>query len=128
MGVCKPEGCFCPRCLALFNEYCGGSWTREELAHHLLDKTGGTQRKAAENPGKKKIFPFCRISRTPADGAAPSGGPVPEGDDGCQKKHCHPAAKREIGPWPDIFRADPLGNKGGSPEESGEKKKEKILL
>ncbi len=40
MGVCKPEGCFCPRCLALFNEYCGGSWTREELAHHLLDKTG----------------------------------------------------------------------------------------
>ena len=40
MGVCKPEGCFCPRCLRLFNEYCGGNWTREELAHHLYDQTG----------------------------------------------------------------------------------------
>lgn len=40
MGVCKPEGCFCPRCLEQFNAETGGNWTREELAHHLNDQTG----------------------------------------------------------------------------------------
>lgn len=35
LGVYKPQGCFCPRCLAAFNARSGGSWTRAELAEKL---------------------------------------------------------------------------------------------
>ena len=38
LGVCKPDGCFCPRCIAAFNAKTGGRWTREELARRLYDK------------------------------------------------------------------------------------------
>ena len=37
MGVCKPNGCFCDRCLKAFNAETGSSWTREPLAEKLLD-------------------------------------------------------------------------------------------
>lgn len=37
LGVCKPEGCFCGRCLAAFNEFSGGGWTREALVARLFD-------------------------------------------------------------------------------------------
>ncbi|MBR1587174.1 MAG: hypothetical protein IJ658_02505 [Kiritimatiellae bacterium] len=36
LGVCKPEGCFCPRCLEAFNAKTGGSWTREALVARLF--------------------------------------------------------------------------------------------
>ena len=35
LGVCKADGCFCPRCLAAFNAKTGGSWTREALVAKL---------------------------------------------------------------------------------------------
>ena len=35
MGVSKPDGCFCPRCIAAFNAKTGGSWTREALVAKL---------------------------------------------------------------------------------------------
>lgn len=36
LGVCKPHGCFCPRCIAAFNEKTGGNWTRETLVERLF--------------------------------------------------------------------------------------------
>ena len=36
LGVCKPHGCFCPRCIAAFNEKAGGNWTRETLVERLF--------------------------------------------------------------------------------------------
>ena len=38
MGVSKPDGCFCPRCIAAFNAKTGGSWTRETLVAKLYSK------------------------------------------------------------------------------------------
>ena len=38
LGIHKPNGCFCPRCIAAFNEKTGGSWTRETLAAKLFSK------------------------------------------------------------------------------------------
>ena len=38
LGVHKPDGCFCPRCIAAFNAKTGGRWTREELARRLYDR------------------------------------------------------------------------------------------
>ena len=35
LGVCKPDGCFCPRCIAAFNAKTGGNWTRETLVERL---------------------------------------------------------------------------------------------
>ena len=39
LGICKPNGCFCDRCIAAFNAKTGGRWTREELAKWLFDKS-----------------------------------------------------------------------------------------
>ena len=38
LGVCKPEGCFCDRCIAAFNAKTGGNWTRETLVAKLFSK------------------------------------------------------------------------------------------
>ena len=38
MGISKPDGCFCPRCVAAFNEKTGGRWTRETLVGKLYSK------------------------------------------------------------------------------------------
>ena len=38
LGVCKADGCFCPRCLAAFNAKTGGEWTREALVAKLYSK------------------------------------------------------------------------------------------
>ena len=38
LGIHKPNGCFCPRCIAAFNKKTGGSWTRETLAAKLFSK------------------------------------------------------------------------------------------
>ena len=38
LGICKPHGCFCPRCIAAFNERTGGHWTREELVARLFSE------------------------------------------------------------------------------------------
>lgn len=38
LGVCKPMGCFCDRCLAAFNAKTGGNWTRETLVSRLFSK------------------------------------------------------------------------------------------
>ena len=38
LGVSKPDGYFCPRCLAAFNANTGGSWTRETLVAKLYSK------------------------------------------------------------------------------------------
>ena len=38
LGVVKPDGCFCDRCIAAFNAKTGGNVTREELAKRLYDK------------------------------------------------------------------------------------------
>lgn len=38
MGVSKPQGCFCDRCLAAFNAKTGGNWTRAALAAKLNGK------------------------------------------------------------------------------------------
>ncbi len=35
LGVCKPDGCFCDRCIAAFNAKTGGAWTRETLVAAL---------------------------------------------------------------------------------------------
>ena len=39
LGVCKPNGCFCDRCIAAFNAKTGGNWTRETLTSRLFSKT-----------------------------------------------------------------------------------------
>ena len=39
LGVCKPEGCFCDRCIAAFNAKTGGNWTRETLVERLFSDT-----------------------------------------------------------------------------------------
>ena len=36
LGISKPMGCFCDRCIAAFNAKTGGSWTRESLAERLF--------------------------------------------------------------------------------------------
>ncbi len=36
LGVHKPEGCFCDRCIAAFNAKTGGNWTRETLVARLF--------------------------------------------------------------------------------------------
>ncbi len=36
LGVHKPEGCFCDRCIAAFNAKTDGHWTRETLVEHLF--------------------------------------------------------------------------------------------
>ena len=38
LGVHKPQGCFCDRCIAAFNAKTGGSWTRETLVAKLFSK------------------------------------------------------------------------------------------
>ena len=38
LGVHKPHGCFCDRCIAAFNAKTGGSWTRESLVERLFSK------------------------------------------------------------------------------------------
>ena len=35
LGVFKPDGCFCPRCIAAFNAKTDGNWTRETLVERL---------------------------------------------------------------------------------------------
>ena len=47
MGVFKPNGCFCPRCLAAFNAKTGSSWTREALAAKLYASTAREPVRAA---------------------------------------------------------------------------------
>ena len=39
LGIHKPEGCFCDRCIAAFNAKTGGSWTRETLVAKLFSKS-----------------------------------------------------------------------------------------
>ncbi len=36
LGIHKPEGCFCDRCIAAFNAKTGGNWTRETLVARLF--------------------------------------------------------------------------------------------
>ena len=38
LGISKPMGCFCGRCIAAFNAKTGGSWTREALVARLFSK------------------------------------------------------------------------------------------
>ena len=38
LGVCKPQGCFCDRCIAAFNAKTSGKWTRESLTARLFSK------------------------------------------------------------------------------------------
>ena len=38
LGVHKPNGCFCGRCIAAFNAKTGGCWTRETLAAKIFSK------------------------------------------------------------------------------------------
>jgi hypothetical protein len=47
LGVCKPQGCFCGRCIAAFNAKTGGKWTRESLAARLFSKNGREPVRAA---------------------------------------------------------------------------------
>ena len=47
LGVCKPQGCFCNRCIAAFNAKTGGSWTRETLVARLFSKAGREPVRAA---------------------------------------------------------------------------------
>jgi len=35
LGICKPDGCFCPRCLDAFSKRVGSKWSREELVSRL---------------------------------------------------------------------------------------------
>ena len=39
LGTWKPQGCFCDRCIAAFNEKTEGTWTRGELVKRLFSKT-----------------------------------------------------------------------------------------
>ena len=47
MGVSKPFGCFCPRCVAAFNEKTGGDWTRETLVARLFSDAAREPARAA---------------------------------------------------------------------------------
>ena len=47
LGVCKPQGCFCDRCIAAFNAKTGGSWTRESLVARLFSKAAQEPVRAA---------------------------------------------------------------------------------
>ena len=38
LGISKPMGCFCGRCIAAFNAKTGGSWTREALVARIFSK------------------------------------------------------------------------------------------
>ena len=47
LGVSKPLGCFCDRCVAAFNAKTGGGWTRETLAAKLFSEAGREPVRAA---------------------------------------------------------------------------------
>ena len=47
LGICKPNGCFCDRCLAAFNAKTGGQWTRETLTAKLFSKAAREPVRAA---------------------------------------------------------------------------------
>ena len=47
LGIYKPDGCFCPRCLAAFNAKTGGSWTRETLVERLYSEAAREPVRAA---------------------------------------------------------------------------------
>ena len=47
LGVYKPNGCFCPRCIAAFNSKTGGDWTRETLTARLFSKSAREPVRAA---------------------------------------------------------------------------------
>lgn len=39
LGICRPNGCFCPRCLEAFNRQTGSAWTRADLVSRLYGKS-----------------------------------------------------------------------------------------
>ena len=47
LGVHKPMGCFCGRCIAAFNAKTGGSWTRETLVERLFSSAAREPVRAA---------------------------------------------------------------------------------
>ena len=52
LGVVKPEGCFCDRCLAAFREKTGFAVTREELVRRLF---AGRDRNGAEDSAPHRL-------------------------------------------------------------------------
>lgn len=75
MGVCKPQGCFCPRCIAAFNAKTGGDWTGESLAAKLNGK-------AAREPVRAKWLAFNQDSLAIYAAAAQAG--AAEADPNCR--------------------------------------------
>lgn len=47
LGVSKPKGCFCDRCIAAFNAKTGGNWTRETLTARLFSQAAREPVRAA---------------------------------------------------------------------------------
>ncbi len=47
LGIHKPNGCFCDRCVAAFNAKTGGKWSRKSLAEKMFSKSVREQVRAA---------------------------------------------------------------------------------
>lgn len=73
MGVCKPEGCFCERCLAAFNAKVGGGWTRGTLTAKLFGSKG-RERVRAEwlDFNQESLALFAAAAREGAEEADPN--------------------------------------------------------
>lgn len=68
LGVHKPEGCFCDRCIAAFNAKTGGNWTRETLAAKLFSKAGREPvRKAWLDFNAESLAAYAAVVREAAD-------------------------------------------------------------
>ncbi|MBQ7666888.1 MAG: hypothetical protein IJS46_02710 [Kiritimatiellae bacterium] len=68
LGICKPDGCFCPRCLAAFNAQTGAAWSREALVAALFgDGASGEVRAAWSAFNGESIALFAAQVRAAAD-------------------------------------------------------------
>ena len=68
MGIHKPDGCFCPRCIAAFNAKTGGNWTRETLVERLYsDAARESVRAAWIDFNAESLAVYAAVARQVAD-------------------------------------------------------------
>ena len=72
MGVSKPKGCFCDRCLAAFNAKTGDAWTRETLVAKIFGKDPRVALRAAWLEfNQESLAMFATVAREAAAEADP---------------------------------------------------------
>ena len=68
LGVCKPMGCFCDRCIAAFNAKTGGAWTRKTLVSRLFSKAAREPVRAAWLEfNAESLAVYAAVAREAAD-------------------------------------------------------------